>query len=84
LAVPKGFFPVQDGGVLQGVTQSSQSTSFDAMSRRQQAVAASLLADPDVESLSSFIGIDGMNTTLNTGRLLINLKPWGERSAPLA
>ena len=84
LAVPKGFFPVQDGGVLQGVTQSSQNTSFDAMSRRQQAVAQSLLADPDVQSLSSFIGIDGMNTTLNTGRLLINLKPWAERSAPLA
>lgn len=84
LAVPKGFFPVQDGGVLQGVTQSAQSTSFEAMSRRQQAVAESLLADPDVQSLSSFIGIDAMNTTLNTGRLLINLKPWGERSAPLA
>ncbi|WP_188589071.1 efflux RND transporter permease subunit, partial [Achromobacter denitrificans] len=58
LAVPKGFFPVQDGGTLQGVTQSSQSTSFDAMARRQQAVARSLLADPDVASLSSFIGID--------------------------
>ncbi|WP_313065381.1 multidrug efflux RND transporter permease subunit [Achromobacter animicus] len=84
LAVPKGFFPAQDGGVLQGVTQSAQSTSFDAMSRRQQAVAESLLADPDVATLSSFIGIDGMNATLNTGRLLINLKPWNERSAPLA
>ena len=84
LAVPKGFFPVQDGGVLQGVTQSAQSTSFEAMSRRQQAVAESLLADPDVQSLSSFIGIDAMNTTLNTGRLLINLKPWSERSAPLS
>ncbi|MBD9379974.1 multidrug efflux RND transporter permease subunit [Achromobacter sp. ACM02] len=84
LAVPKGFFPTQDGGTLQGVTQSSQSTSFDAMSRRQQAVAETLLADPDVASLSSFIGIDGMNTTLNTGRLLINLKPWSDRSAPLA
>ncbi|SSW62466.1 Multidrug resistance protein MdtB [Achromobacter veterisilvae] len=84
LAVPKGFFPVQDGGTLQGVTQSSQSTSFEAMARRQQAVADSLLADPDVASLSSFIGIDGMNTTLNTGRLLVNLKPWAERGAPLA
>ncbi|MGB3436106.1 multidrug efflux RND transporter permease subunit [Achromobacter sp.] len=83
LAVPKGFFPTQDGGTLR-VTQSSQSTSFDAMSRRQQAVAEALLADPDVASLSSFIGIDSMNTTLNTGRLLINLKPWSERSAPLA
>ncbi|RBL84998.1 multidrug transporter subunit MdtC, partial [Streptomyces cavourensis] len=84
LAVPKGFFPVQDGGVLQGVTQSAQSTSFEAMSRRQQALAQSLLEDPDVTSLSSFIGIDGMNATLNTGRLLVNLKPWSERSAPLA
>ncbi|MGN6457584.1 MAG: efflux RND transporter permease subunit, partial [Achromobacter mucicolens] len=84
VAVPKGFFPTQDGGTLQGVTQSSQSTSFDAMSRRQQAVAQSLLADPDVATLSSFIGIDGMNATLNTGRLLINLKPWNERTAPLA
>lgn len=84
LAVPKGFFPVQDGGVLQGVTQSAQSTSFEAMSRRQQALAQSLLEDPDVASLSSFIGIDGMNATLNTGRLLVNLKPWSERGAPLA
>ncbi|WP_373743319.1 multidrug efflux RND transporter permease subunit [Achromobacter insuavis] len=84
LAVPKGFFPVQDGGVLQGVTQSAQSTSFEAMSRRQQALAQRLLEDPDVASLSSFIGIDGMNATLNTGRLLVNLRPWSERSAPLA
>ncbi|BEG73862.1 multidrug efflux RND transporter permease subunit [Achromobacter xylosoxidans] len=84
LAVPKGFFPVQDGGVLQGVTQSAQSTSFEAMSQRQQALAQSLLQDPDVASLSSFIGIDGMNATLNTGRLLVNLKPWSERGAPLA
>ncbi|AMG35040.1 multidrug efflux RND transporter permease subunit [Achromobacter xylosoxidans] len=84
LAVPKGFFPVQDGGALQGVTQSAQNTSFEAMSRRQQALAQSLLQDPDVASLSSFIGIDGMNATLNTGRLLVNLKPWSERGAPLA
>ncbi|MFY4257434.1 multidrug efflux RND transporter permease subunit [Achromobacter xylosoxidans] len=84
LAVPKGFFPVQDGGVLQGVTQSAQSTSFEAMSQRQQALAQSLLQDPDVARLSSFIGIDGMNATLNTGRLLVNLKPWSERGAPLA
>ncbi|MFY1907731.1 multidrug efflux RND transporter permease subunit [Achromobacter xylosoxidans] len=84
LAVPKGFFPAQDGGVLQGVTQSAQSTSFEAMSQRQQALAQSLLEDPDVASLSSFIGIDGMNATLNTGRLLVNLKPWSERGAPLA
>ncbi|KMJ91424.1 multidrug transporter [Achromobacter xylosoxidans] len=84
LAVPKGFFPAQDGGVLQGVTQSAQSTSFEAMSQRQQALAQSLLQDPDVASLSSFIGIDGMNATLNTGRLQVNLKPWSERGAPLA
>ncbi|CUI42996.1 Multidrug transporter MdtC [Achromobacter xylosoxidans] len=84
LAVPKGFFPAQDGGVLQGVTQSAQSTSFEAMSQRQQALAQSLLQDPDVASLSSFIGIDGMNATLNTGRLLVNLKPWSERGTPLA
>jgi len=83
LLVPKGFFPVQDGGVLQGMTQSAASVSFDAMARRQQALAAALLDDPDVQNLSSFIGVDGLNATLNTGRLLINLKPWPERSAPL-
>jgi len=83
LAVPKGFFPVQDSGVLQGVTESSQSVSYASMAQRQQAMAAALLDDPDVQSLSSFIGVDSINTTLNTGRLLINLKPWRERSAPL-
>ena len=84
LAVPKGFFPVQDSGVLQGVTQSDPGVSYASMARRQQAMADALLDDPDVLSLSSFIGVDSANTTLNTGRLLINLKPWGERSAPLA
>ncbi len=77
--VPKGFFPVQDTGVIQGITEASQSTSFAAMAERQQALAEVVLKDPAVESLSSFIGIDGSNTTLNTGRMLINLKPREER-----
>jgi len=80
LAVPKGFFPVQDGGVIQGITQAPQNTSYGAMADRQQALARELLKHPDVASLSSFIGVDGVNTTLNSGRLLINLKPHGERS----
>ncbi|MCD0502835.1 multidrug efflux RND transporter permease subunit [Bordetella petrii] len=84
LAIPKGFFPVQDSGVLQGVTQTAEDASFDVVAQRQQAVARALLADPAVDSLSSFIGIDGVNTTLNSGRLLINLKPHGERGAPLS
>ncbi|ARN22479.1 efflux RND transporter permease subunit [Piscinibacter gummiphilus] len=79
LAVPKGFFPVQDGGVIQGITQAPQNTSYGAMADRQQALARELLKHPDVASLSSFIGIDGVNTTLNSGRLLINLKPHGDR-----
>jgi len=79
LAVPKGFFPVQDGGVIQGITQAPQNTSYGAMADRQQALARELLKHPDVASLSSFIGVDGVNTTLNSGRLLINLKPHGER-----
>ncbi len=83
LLIPKGFFPTQDSGVLQAVTQTTQSISYPAMAGRQQAMAEALLADPDVASLSSFFGVDGVNTTLNTGRLLINLKPWSERSAPL-
>ena len=81
LAVPKGFFPVQDGGVIQGITQAPQNTSYGAMADRQQALARELLKHPDVASLSSFIGVDGVNTTLNSGRLLINLKPHGERDA---
>jgi multidrug efflux pump len=79
LAAPKGFFPVQDGGVIQGITQAPQNTSYGAMADRQQALARELLKHPDVASLSSFIGVDGVNTTLNSGRLLINLKPHGER-----
>ncbi|MCA0246684.1 MAG: MdtB/MuxB family multidrug efflux RND transporter permease subunit [Proteobacteria bacterium] len=78
--VPKGFFPVQDTGLIQAVTEAPQSVSFDAMSKRQQALAEVILKDPDVASLASFIGVDGTNPTLNSGRMLINLKPRGERS----
>ncbi|WP_109512983.1 MdtB/MuxB family multidrug efflux RND transporter permease subunit [Pseudomonas ovata] len=74
LAVPKGFFPVQDTGVIQGISEAPQSVSFTAMSERQQALAAIILKDPAVESLSSYIGVDGDNATLNSGRMLINLK----------
>jgi multidrug efflux pump len=77
--VPKGFFPVQDTGVIQGITDATQSVSFSAMADRQQALAAEILKDPAVESLSSFIGVDGTNATLNSGRLLINLKPHESR-----
>ncbi len=79
LAVPKGFFPVQDTGVIQGISEAPQSISFRAMSERQQALARVILADPAVDNLSSYIGVDGDNVTLNSGRLLINLKPHGER-----
>ncbi len=83
LAVPKGFFPVQDSGVIQAVTEAPQSVSFPAMAERQQALAARILQDPDVTSLSSFIGVDGTNATLNSGRMLINLVPHAERSGTL-
>ena len=79
LAVPKGFFPVQDTGVIQGISEAPQSISFKAMSERQQRLAEVILRDPDVSSLSSYIGVDGDNPTLNSGRLLINLKPHRER-----
>ncbi len=78
--VPKGFFPVQDTGVIQGISVAAQSASYEAMAEHQQALAAAILKDPDVASLSSFIGVDGNNTTLNSGRFLINLKPKDERS----
>jgi len=78
--IPKGFFPVQDSGVIQAVTEAPQTISFEAMSARQQALARALLADPAVASLSSFIGVDGVNMTLNSGRLLINLHPHDARS----
>src|SRR6185295_17445298 len=77
--VPKGFFPIQDTGVILGISEGPQSVSFPAMAERQQALARVILEDPAVASLSSFIGIDGTNTTLNSGRLLINLKPLSER-----
>ncbi|HTU46597.1 MAG TPA: MdtB/MuxB family multidrug efflux RND transporter permease subunit [Bryobacteraceae bacterium] len=81
ILVPKGFFPVQDTGVILGVSQAPQTVSFAAMADRQQALARVILADPSVESLSSFIGIDGINTTLNSGRIQINLKPLDVRHA---
>ena len=79
VVVPKGFFPVQDTGVIQGISEASQRISFPAMAQKQQALAEVILKDPAVESLSSFIGVDGTNTTLNSGRILINLKPLAVR-----
>ncbi len=81
IVVPKGFFPVQDAGAIQGTSEAPQAISFAAMAERQQALARVILKDPAVESLSSFIGVDGTNTTLNSGRILINLKPLHERDA---
>jgi multidrug efflux pump len=80
VVVPKGFFPVQDTGVILGISEAPDSVSFDAMSQRQQALAKIILQDKDVESLSSFIGVDGTNTTPNSGRIQINLKPRDERA----
>jgi len=77
--IPKGFFPIQDTGVIQGVSEASQSISFQEMSKLQQALGQVILKDPAVDSLSSFIGVDGTNPTLNSGRVLINLKPVEER-----
>jgi len=73
--VPKGFFPMQDTGVIQGISEAPQSVSFASMAQRQQTLASVILQDPAVASVSSFIGVDGLNTTLNAGRVLINLKP---------
>ena len=81
IVVPKGFFPVQDTGVILGISEAPQDVSFSAMSERQQQLARAILKDPDVLSLSSFIGVDGTNLTLNSGRIQINLKPRNERSA---
>jgi multidrug efflux pump len=78
--IPKGFFPVQDTGAIQGITEAPQTISFAAMAERQQELARIILQDPAVESLSSFIGVDGTNSTLNSGRMLINLKPLSKRS----
>ncbi len=79
--IPKGFFPVQDTGIIQGISEAPQSISFERMAQYQQALAAVVLKDPAVENLSSFIGIDGTNITLNSGRMLITLKPLSERDA---
>ena len=79
IAIPKGFFPAQDTGVIQGISEAPQSISFSAMAERQRALASVILQDPEVDNLSSFIGVDGVNTTLNSGRIQINLKPHDQR-----
>ena len=79
VSIPKGLFPVQDTGVILGISEAPQNVSFPAMAERQQALARMILKDPAVVGLSSFIGVDGTNVTLNSGRLLINLKPLAER-----
>ncbi|HKD74547.1 MAG TPA: efflux RND transporter permease subunit, partial [Ktedonobacterales bacterium] len=84
IIIPKGFFPVQDTGVIQGISQASQSISYAAMAQKQQELARVILQDPAVESLSSFIGADGQNTTLNSGRISINLKPLDQRDLSAA
>ncbi len=84
VVIPKGFFPVQDTGLIEGVSQAAETTSYGAMATVQQKLAARILADPDVLSLSSFVGVDGTNATLNAGRFLINLKPRDQRTANAA
>jgi multidrug efflux pump len=84
IIIPKGFFPTQDTGVIQAISQAPESISFTAMSEKQQELAKIILQDPAVESLSSFIGADGTNTTLNSGRMSINLKPLDERKISAA
>jgi len=81
VVVPKGFFPVQDTGVILGISEGAQNTSFPALAKSQQALAQVILKDRDVESLSSFIGIDGTNATPNSGRIQINLKPRDQRKS---
>jgi len=81
IVIPKGFFPVQDTGLIQGISEAPQSISYAAMAERQQDLARAILKDPDVDSLSSFIGVDGTNTTLNSGRLMINLKSNDDRKS---
>jgi len=81
ISIPKGFFPIQDTGLIQGISEAPPSVSFAAIAERQTALAKGILNDPDVESLSSFIGVDGSNPTLNSGRFLINLKPQNQRAA---
>jgi len=83
IIIPKGFFPVQDTGVIQAISEAPQSVSFAAMVARQQQLDNIIRKDPDVESLSSFIGVDGTNATLNSGRILINLKPHDQRKSDI-
>jgi multidrug efflux pump len=80
VVVPKGFFPVEDTGILLGISEAPQTVSFRSMAQRQERLADVILRDPDVESLSSFIGVDGVNTTMNSGRIQINLKPLDQRT----
>ncbi len=84
IIIPKGFFPLQDTGVIQAISEAPQSVSYAAMAERQQQLASVILKDPDVESLSSFIGVDGTNTTLNSGRILINLRPHDQRKSDIS
>src|SRR5208283_5544119 len=79
--IPKGFFPDQDTGLIQGVSEAGESISYAAMAERQQALARAILKDQDVANLSSFIGVDGNNVTLNSGRFLIDLKPRSARGS---
>jgi len=83
VVIPKGFFPLQDTALVQGITQAGPTVSFAEMAQRQNAIAKAILGDKDVVSLSSFIGVDGTNNTLNSGRFLINLKPKGDRSGDI-
>jgi multidrug efflux pump len=84
LLIPKGFFPDQDTGLIQGISEAGESISYAAMAERQQALAAAILKDPDVANLSSFIGVDGNNVALNSGRFLIDLKPRSQRSTRIS
>ncbi|QPB18913.1 MdtB/MuxB family multidrug efflux RND transporter permease subunit [Rhizobium sp. 007] len=83
VVIAKGFFPLQDTGVIQAISEAPQSVSYATMAERQQQLAGVILQDPDVESLSSFIGVDGTNTTANNGRILINLKPRDQRKSDI-
>lgn len=84
VGIPKGFFPIQDTGLIQIVTQAPQNLAFSAMAERQQAAVKTILQDPDVSSVSSFIGIDGVNETVNTGRMQVALKPHGQRRTDIS
>jgi multidrug efflux pump len=83
VVVPKGFFPLQDTGLVQVITEATQTTSFGAMAQRQRALAEAILKDPEVDHVASFIGVDGANPTLNTGRMQIALRPFAQRRTPL-